>query len=54
MKDDRVYLTHILECIAHVAQLAHDYLGINLERVWEIVEHDLPELQQHIKAIGPS
>jgi len=31
--------------------LAHDYLGINLERVWKIVEKDLPELKQAVTAM---
>ena len=26
--------------------LVHDYLGINLKRVWEIVERDLPSLSK--------
>ena len=28
--------------------LVHDYLGINLERVWQTVERDLPELKQAV------
>jgi len=28
--------------------LVHDYLGINLVRVWEIVERDLPLLKRQI------
>ena len=31
--------------------LVHDYLGINLIRVWQIVENDLPDLKQKITAI---
>jgi len=31
--------------------LVHDYLGINLRRVWEIVRLDLPALQAQIAAI---
>jgi uncharacterized protein with HEPN domain len=31
--------------------LVHDYLGINFERVWEIMERDLPHLQAAIKAM---
>jgi len=26
--------------------LVHDYLGIDVERVWEIVHRDIPELKQ--------
>lgn len=31
--------------------LVHDYLGINLERVWEIVSLSLPVLRAQIEAI---
>ena len=103
MKDDRLYLVHILECIDRIERytaegkkafmadertqdavlrnlqvlsestqrlsanlkadhpevdwrgisgfrnvLVHDYLGINLIRVWEIVEDDLSELKDGI------
>ena len=29
----------------------HDYLGINLERIWDIIEHDVPDLQRTVEAI---
>lgn len=106
MKQDHVYLTHILECIARIEHytrdgheaflatpliqdgvirnlqtlgqsvvrlsaalkqahpdvdwrniigfrnvLVHDYLGVNITRVWEIVEHDLPSFKQQIMRI---
>ncbi len=109
MKDDRLYVEHILECIdrigeycsdgeaaffaSHITQdavlrnlqiltesagrldpsvkaghpevdwrgvagfrnvLVHDYLGINLRRVWDIVQLDLPTLQAQVKAIRAS
>jgi uncharacterized protein with HEPN domain len=31
--------------------LVHDYLGINLERIWEIVERDVPELQRQVETL---
>lgn len=41
--------------------LVHDYLGINRERVWEIIQRDLPPLRaailamrQHIEEEGKS
>ncbi len=34
--------------------LVHDYLGINMTRVWEIVERDLPDLKQRLAAIRAS
>ena len=111
MKDDRLYLIHIVECATRIQEytkdgkgiflsdgktqdavlrnlqilaestqrispglksahpevewskiaglgniLVHDYLGINLVRIWEIVEHGLPELkvqaQSLLKALG--
>jgi uncharacterized protein with HEPN domain len=106
MKDDRLYLIHIIECLSRIEQytaegkeaflrdtktqdavlrnlqtlaestqrlppaikaahpevgwerivgfrnvLVHDYLGINMARVWEIVEHGLPDLKRQIHAI---
>jgi uncharacterized protein with HEPN domain len=31
--------------------LAHDYLGVNLDVVWEIIERYLPDLEEAIKRI---
>ena len=31
--------------------LVHDYLGIDIERVWEITQRDVPELKQAISAM---
>ena len=106
MKDDAVYVQHILECIARIEQytkagrteftastliqdgvirnlqtlgqsvlklsepfksshpevdwksiiglrnvLVHDYLGVSVTRVWEIVERDLPAFKAKILTI---
>ena len=106
MKDDAVYLQHVLECIARIEQytksgrtefmastliqdgvvrnlqtlgqsvlklsealqsshpevdwksiiglrnvLVHDYLGVSITRIWEIVERDLPDLKVKVTAI---
>jgi len=106
MKDDTVYLHHIIECIrridenvkdgrerfmaSHTLQdavirnlqtmaestqrisddlkekhpeiewyrisafrnvLVHDYLGIDLDRIWEITQRDIPELKQAISVM---
>src|SRR5260370_18050539 len=106
MKDDRLYLIHILECISRIQQytvegkqsflndpktqdavlrnlqilaestkrvstdlksthpevdwdriagfrniLVHEYLGINLVRIWELIEHSLPEFNERITSI---
>lgn len=103
MKDDRLYLVHIHECIRRIEQyvregreaflrstlvqdavtrnlqvmaestqrlsdafkqqhpkvnwrslagfrnvLVHDYLGVDKDRIWQIVERDLPELKRHL------
>jgi uncharacterized protein with HEPN domain len=110
MKDDRLYLIHILECIERIERytlggrsgyfadtmvqdavirnlqtlsesirrisgtlkeahsgvnwrnisafrnvVVHDYLGIDLNQIWDIVEKDLPDLKRQIEAIlrGP-
>jgi len=31
--------------------LTHDYLGVDLEVVWEVVENDLPALKRNLKKI---
>lgn len=113
MKDDRLYLTHILECITKIERfttegkdaflsddktqdavlrnlqimaestqrvsdslkalhpevpwpeiagfrnvLAHDYLGVKVERVWEVIQAGLPRLkasaQSMLKTLGPA
>ena len=106
MKDDAVYLHHIIECIRRIEEnikggqerfmashtlqdavirslqtmaestqrlsddlkerrpevewyriaafrnvLVHDYLGIDIERIWEITHRDIPELKQAILAM---
>ena len=106
MKDERVYLRHILECIEAVQDyntqgrdgfltdrktckatlrelqelaestqrlsislrekhseipwpaiagfrnvLVHDYLGLSLNRIWEIIERDLPNLRIAVEAM---
>lgn len=106
MKDDRVYLNHILECIRRIEKhrrigrqrffesdtrqdavlrnlqtlaestqrlsdtlkatqpqipwavisgfrnvLVHDYLGIDLEVIWDIMQDEVPELKQAVQAM---
>jgi len=31
--------------------LVHDYLGIDLERIWQIVQHDVPQLKRAVVAM---
>lgn len=35
-------------------RLVHDYMGIDYEIVWEIIEKDIDELQQQIQSIRDS
>jgi len=64
MKDDRIYLRHILECLdairVYTAEspgrfltdrnvLVHDYLGLSLPRIWNIIERDLPPLRAAVE-----
>jgi uncharacterized protein with HEPN domain len=32
-------------------RIVHDYFGLDLEIVWEILEHELPALKENISAI---
>ena len=34
--------------------LVHDYLGVNVARIWEIVEQDLPDLKAKVAIIQAS
>ena len=34
--------------------VAHDYLGVDAEEVWQIIKNDLPPLQNAIRTILPS
>ena len=34
--------------------LIHDYMGVDLQAVWEITQRDIPELQRNIEAIVES
>jgi uncharacterized protein with HEPN domain len=106
MKDDRLYLLHVSECIAYIQEftahgkeafladrktqdavlrnlhtlsesvqrvsvdlkrkyptvewrevaafrnvIVHDYLGIDLHQIWDIIERDLPVLKGQVEAI---
>ena len=106
MKDDSVYLRHILECVRRIEEdgaagidafrsshtlqdailrnlqvlaessrrissdlknawpqidwkriaafrnvLVHDYLGLDLDRIWEVTQRDIPELKKVVKRI---
>jgi len=29
-------------------RMAHDYLGVDLDVVWDVIQHDLPELREKV------
>ncbi len=31
--------------------LVHDYLGLNLSRIWQIIEHELPTLRKVVEEV---
>jgi uncharacterized protein with HEPN domain len=31
--------------------IVHDYLGVDLERIWDIIERDLPVLRTQVKTV---
>ena len=51
MKDDRLYLIHWFKIAGFRNVLVHDYLGIEIERVWNILEKDLPILKEAIQSM---
>jgi uncharacterized protein with HEPN domain len=32
-------------------RIVHDYFGLDLEIIWQIIQHDLPELEKQIGAL---
>ena len=32
-------------------RIVHDYFGLDLEIIWEIIQHDLPELKKQVRAL---
>ena len=32
-------------------RIVHDYFGLDLEIIWEIIQHDLPELEKQIRSL---
>ena len=55
MKDDRLYLEHIRDALAKVRTYtaggrdAFLHMGVNLKRVWDVVETHLPALQKAVE-----
>lgn len=33
-------------------RIVHDYFGLDLEIIWEIIQRDLPELEKQIRALA--
>lgn len=64
MKKDRLYLESISDCLDRIAEytaageqafmvsrLIHDYLKVNLARVWRTVITDLPALRDTVASL---
>ena len=56
MRDDRVYLRHILECVDAIASYAAEgraafLAGLSLPGVWDVVERDLPAFRVAVMAM---
>ena len=59
MRDTHERLRDIQQAITQIMKYTHQgrdqfdqtYFGINFNRVWSIVEHDLPDLKASIDAI---
>lgn len=34
-------------------RIVHDYFGLDLEIIWEIIQHDLPKLDKQVRALQP-
>ena len=32
-------------------RIVHDYFGLDLEIIWQIIQHDLPEFEMQVRAI---
>lgn len=32
-------------------RIVHDYFGLDLEIIWEIIQHDLPELEKQVRGL---
>ena len=33
-------------------RIVHDYFGLDLEIIWEVIQHDLPRLRQQLENLG--
>lgn len=33
-------------------RVVHDYFGLDLEMIWEVIRHDLPKLRQQLETLG--
>jgi Protein of unknown function DUF86 len=62
VKDDAVYLRHILDAIDRILSynvagresFVHDYFGVSLDIVWDVVENHLGPLRNQILPLLPT
>ena len=53
-KEDTAYLRHILDAISRIEEytkgieLIHDYLGVDMDAVWDTVGGDIPLLKNKL------
>ena len=47
----RTAKSHGLEIVAMRNIIAHEYFGIDLDEVWQVVEKDLPRLKEQLNRI---
>lgn len=48
MKDDRIYLSHIRDAIVRSDELIHEYFGVDLKIVWNIVKNEISRLKEKV------
>lgn len=55
MKDDLLYINHILDCILKIERYtqagAAAFCGVDLPRIWSIVTTDLPVFKQQMELL---
>ena len=50
----KLALTHLLQVIGMRRRIVHDYLNVDEDVIWEVIQKDLPELARMLRNIIPS